>query len=75
MKVEVVDTKVLAQGSYCTIHQCRIVGQKPYVDPYVNYVVKRFQTAGLAECEAFMLQEIKLVPFTNHPNIIKPFAA
>ena len=38
-------------------------------------MVKRFQTAGLAECEAFMLQEIKLVLFTNHPNIIKAFAA
>ena len=51
------------------------MGQEPYVDSDVNYVVKSFQTAGLAECEAFMLQEIKLVPFTNHLDIIKPFAA
>ena len=50
------------------------MGQEPYVDPDVDYVIKCFQTAGLAECEAFMLQEIKLVPFTNHPDIIKPFA-
>ena len=75
MKVHVVDTKVLGQGSYGTIHRCRILGQEPYVDLNVNYVVKRFQNAGLTECEAFMLQEIKLVPFTNHPGIIKPFAA
>ena len=72
--VEVVDTKVLGQGSYGTIHRCRILGQERYVDPDVDYVVKRFQIAGLAECEASMLQEIKLVPFTNHPGIIKPFA-
>ena len=75
MKVEVVDTKVLGQGSYGTIHRCRILGQEPYVDADVDYMVKRFQTTGLAECEAFMLQEIKLVPFTNHLGIIKPFAA
>ena len=42
VKVEVVDTKVLGQGSYGTIHQCRILGQEPYVDPDVNDVVKRF---------------------------------
>ena len=75
VKVEVVDTKVLGQRSYGTIHRCRILGQEPYVDPDVDYVVKRFQTVGLAKCEAFMLQEIKLVPFTNHPDIIKPFVA
>ena len=75
VKVEVVNTKVLGQRLYGTIHLCRILGQEPYIDLDVDYVVKRFQTAGLAECEAFMLQEIKLVPFTNHPDIIKPFAA
>ena len=75
VKVEVNDTKVLGQGSYGTIHWCRILGQEPYVDPDVDYVIKHFQTAGLAECEAFMLQEITLVPFTNHPGIIKPFVA
>ena len=74
VKVEVVDTKVLGQGSYGTIHRCCILGQEPYIDPVVDYVVKCFQTIGLAECEAFMLQEIKLVPFTNHLGIIKPFA-
>ena len=68
VKVEVVDTKVLGQRSYGTIHRCRILGQEPYVDPDVDCVVKRFQTTGLAECD-------KLVPFTNHPGIIKPFPA
>ena len=50
-------------------------GQEPYIDPDVDYVAKRFQYAGFAKCEAFMLQEIKLVPFTNHSSILKFFAA
>ena len=75
MKVQVDDTKVLGQGSYGTIHRCRILGQEPYVYSDVDYVVKRFQSTGLVECEVFMLQQIKLVPFTNLSGIIKPFAA
>ena len=75
VKVEVVDIKVLGQGSYGTIHRCHILGQEPYVDPDVDYGVKRFQTASLVECEVFMLQEIKLVPFRNHLDIIKSFVA
>ena len=74
-EVQVIDTKVLGQGSYGTIQKCRILEQEPYVDPNIKYVVKYFQFTGLAKYEVFMLQEIKLVPFTNHPSIIKPFGA